>query len=402
MNIDNSNKSQSGAYSNASLKEQLQYLKLKELILNYKSRKYGYEGKRKDQFKCDFTIELPNGEQWILFSAASLTSDRLKTKQWDAENIKKIDANIKKAYVVCPDSTKSRENILRYRNYIRSKQDISYVDDILFHSELINTIENDSLGKDLSGRKAAKKGLNFEDLLVKILESSQNMMLWKGNNLVAGFEYHIFVQIMNKLNLSASEIDHCEASNNIPNLPVYKYKDGSTKKGGRAKTDVVLNVYYVNGTDETFTFSCKSTTKPDITIFQFPPKYCVDILEITESDTEDLLVEYVNAGGPKNMPIEKAKLLEARLSSYLDEFNRWALHGTDKDGSKPIQRADYIITRYQKDENEEDEILIESIDECITNQYRLGNNHFGTAFKWTVTSKNKKGEIFPVLKIRIK
>ena len=106
-NIDNSNKSQGGSFSNSALDDQLYYLKSKKLITNYVARKYGYEGKRKGQFKCDFLVSFPNGDQWILFSAKSLTSDRLKTKQWDAENIKKIDKRVTKAYVVCPDSTNS-------------------------------------------------------------------------------------------------------------------------------------------------------------------------------------------------------------------------------------------------------------------------------------------------------
>ena len=76
-NVDNSNKSQAGSFSNSSLDEQLHYLKSKELITSYVAKKFGYEGKRKGQFKCDFVVEFPNGDEWILFSAASLTSDRL-------------------------------------------------------------------------------------------------------------------------------------------------------------------------------------------------------------------------------------------------------------------------------------------------------------------------------------
>ena len=397
-NVDNSNKSQSGSFSNSSLDEQLSYLKKKELITSYSPKKYGYEGKRKGQFKCDFVVNFPNGDVWILFSAASLTSDRLKTKQWDAENIKKINNKISKAFVVCPDSTKSIKNILRYREYIRSFQDVSFVDDILLHSELVSMIENYSLGTILSGSKAAKKGLNFEDLVVNILENEQNLKLWKGNKLAAGFQYHIFELIMNKLNLSPMNISSFEANNDIPNLPKYTYKDGTTKKGGMAKTDVMLTAHMIDGSTSIFTFSCKNTTKSDVTVFQFPPKYCVDVLDITEEDTEELLMDYVRAGGPTKMSKEKADLLTARLKPYISEFNRWVLHGIDNDGSCAFQRADYIITRYQKASGEK--LYIETIDECINAQYELGNTHFGTAFSWTVTKTSAKGERYPSLSIR--
>ena len=399
-NVDNSNKSQAGSLSNSSLDEQLGYLKANKLITDYHAKKFGYVGKRKSQFKCDFVVYLANGEKWILFSAASLTSDRLKTKQWDAENIKKIDNAISKAYVVCPDSTKSLDAIFRYREYIRLEQDVSFVDDILLHSELVSLIENYSLGTTLSGSKAAKKGLNFEDLLVRILKNGQNLERWKGNSLAAGFQYHIFRLVVDKLELLPAEVESLEASNVIPNLPKYTYKDGSTKRGGRSKTDVLLTVSFTDGNHEKYTFSCKNTTKADVTVFQFPPKYCVDVLGITENDTEELLLDYVKAGGPKKLDPAKAELLTARLAPYLYKFNRWVLHGIENDGSTAIQRADYIITRYQK--NTGDKFYIETIDECINAQYKLGNTHFGTAFSWTVTSKSEKGESFPALSIRYK
>ena len=234
--------------------------------------------------------------------------------------------------------------------------------------------------------------------IIKILKNKQNLMLWQGNKLAAGFHYHIFKLVTSKLELSPTLVESFEASNNISDLPRYVYKDGSTKKGGRAKTDVALTVHFSDGHTKTYTFSCKSTTKPDVTVFQFPPKYCVDILDISEPDTKTLLEEYVNAGGPSNMPLDRAQLLTKRLAPYLDKFNHWVLHGTERDGSSSIQRADYIITRYQKKSKEE--FYIETIDECIMSQYKLGKTHFGTAFKWTVTKKNTNGECFPALRIR--
>ena len=402
MNIDNSKKSKAGSFSNSSLKEQLEYLKEKNFILEYKAKKFGYPQKRKGQFKCDFQISLPNGEDWILFSPSSLTSDRLKTKQWDAEHIKIIDSNVKKAYIVCPDSTLSKNNIIRYREYIRKGQDISSIEDILFHSEFINLIENLNLGTTLAGSKAAKKGINFETLLVKIFEDKQNLSRWKGNELAVGFQYPIFIKVMDKLKLNPADVNAITAEDSIDNLPTYTYKDGSTKKGGSPKTDVCMTVEFCDGNTKNFTFSCKNSSKDTITVFQFPPKYCVDILGITEPDTEDLLNEYVKSGGPTSMSPDRAELLTKRLAPYVDQFNLWVLHGSDKDGSTSKQRADYIIVRIQKGENEE--IYVETIDECIQSQIALGKGHFGTAYGWTVTSSKEKSDgtisdRYPVMRI---
>ncbi len=404
MNVDNSNKSQAGSYSTSSLSNQLKYLQSKNLITNFNAVKYGYPGQRKGQFKCDFRVVLPNGDYWIVFSPTSLTSDRLKTKQWDAENIKAIDSNVKRAYVVCPDSTSSRTNVLRYRDYIRTGQDKSFIDDILFHSEFVTLIENLGLGSSLAGRKAAKKGTNFESLLVQIFEDDQNLLRWKGNILAAGFQYHIFEKVMDKLALDPTKVKSLHGDDDIPKLPTYYYKDGLKKPGGFPKTDVCLTVKFVDGSTKDYTFSCKNTSKADVTVFQFPPKYCVELLGITEPDTEQLLCEYVKSGGPTNMPADRASLLTLRLSAYANEFNRWVLHGSDKDGSTPKQRADYIITRYQK--NDSESIIVETIEECIQSQISQGKGDFGTAYGWTVTSSKKrkdgsKGEIYPAMRIKI-
>ena len=243
--------------------------------------------------------------------------------------------------------------------------------------------------------------MNFESLIVNILQNEQNLARWKGDILPAGFQYHVFEKIMGKLEINPSEVYSLHASNDIPNLPRFTYKDGSTKKGGSPKTDVVLKVEFADGKVTPYTFSCKTTTKKDITVFQFPPKFCVEVLGIIEPDVEQLLNEYTKAGGPEKFSDENTELLTKRLSAYADKFNRWALHGSELDGSTPEQRADYIIIRYQKKDG--DRIIVQTVDECIRDQIQRGRGRFGTAYGWTVTSKTyrKNGtyEQFPALRI---
>ncbi|MBS5931495.1 MAG: MspI family type II restriction endonuclease [Clostridiales bacterium] len=403
MNQDNSNKSQSGLFSNSSLEAQLKYLEMKKFIMSFTTMKYGYPDKRKDQFKCDYVITLPNDQKWILFSASSMTSDRLKTKQWDSFHIKSINPDVTKAFVLCPDIIANDQikygNIRRYREYIRQGQDISSIDDILLHSEFINLIENINLGSTLNGSRAAKKGLNFEALLKQILENKQNLLRWKGNNLAAGFSYPLFESIVNKVGLNSSQTKKLEADIKIPKLPTYIYKDGTTKRGGNAKTDLILIATFQDNTRHTYTFSCKSTTKKDITVHQFPPKYCIELLNIVETDTQQLLDDYISSGGPTKFDNSKSLLLEQRLKPYLLPFTKWALHGSNKDGSTALQRADYVIIRYQHDSIED--CYVETIDECIAYSQNLNKGNFGTIFGWTVTSKDNNGVNYPALRIYI-
>ncbi len=407
MNKDNSNKATAGSESKKSMKAQLDYLKTVGLIQEYKAKKYGYARKNQDQFKCDYCIVMENGEKWIVFTPASLSTDRVKTKQWDAFHIKKIDKKVTKAFIVCPDtivdrpSQKAYNDLKRYRGYILDGGWKTSVDDILLQSEFINMIENNNLGVKAAGKKSAKKGFNFEEQLKGIMSNKQNLERWKGNKLAAGWNYAIFSLVVEKLELKPNSVVSIEGDTDIDFLPTYTYKDGTTKKGGPPKTDLIIRVTYKKKKTDEFYISCKSSSKKTVGVHQFPPKYAVEILEMKEKESEKLLDDYVKAGGPKNFEKSKADLLERRLTSYRDALAIWALHGSDKDGSQKYQRADYIITRYMPAKGKKPFISIETIEECIRRQRNLNKGHFGTDFSWTVTSKDKDGKNFPSLRIQI-
>lgn len=411
MNKDNSNKAKAGSKSKEAMKAILEYLTTVGAIQDYKSQKYGYSGKKRNQFRCDYLLTLSNNRKWILYTPASLSTDRLKTKQWDAFHIKKIDSTVEKAYIVCPNTIVSRKtqkaylNMRRYNEYIQNGDWESAIDGILLQSELVEIIEDESLGTKVSGKRAAKKGLNFEIQLKGIMSNQQNLDRWKGDDLAAGWQYNIFLDVVSKLGINPSTVDSIYGDTDIAGLPNYTYKDGTTKKGGNPKTDLVVVVNFSDNTTKEYTFSCKSSYKKMVTVHQFPPKYAVEILNIKESDAQQLLEDYVKAGGPKvfeEKEPDKAKKLADRLLTYRDELSQWALRGSDKDGSDKRQRPDYIITRYiSNKEGDEPSITIETIDECIKRQREMKKGHFNTDFSWTITSKDKEGNRCPVLRINI-
>lgn len=389
-NIDNSHKAISGAQSKDALGKLLDQKQEEGVILSVRNRKFGYCGKRQNQFKCDYHLTFADGAEWILFSANSLTTDRLKTKQWDAYNIKHINGNIEKAYIICPDKN-NKQTVKRYRGYIRKDEDKSSIDDILFPNEFSKKIEEKVMSGSLNGERAAKNGFAFEKEVKMILENDKFLEKWKSNCADKEFSFLRFCKIMDKLGLKKDEVCWLSATTNIPELPKYKYKDGSEKKGGKPKTDVLLTVYQ----KKEFTFSCKNTTSDYVTVAEFPAKYCAEILE--DEKLENLLAEYEKLGGPKNMEKgnkQKFDLLSERMKPHLDFFHRWVLRGTEKHCSKIIQLADYIVFCKKK------EMKIETIDECIE-RVKKGKKkgNFGTIFQWTVTSRDEKGERHTRLKI---
>ncbi len=404
MKKENSDKAQSGIKSKKALEAALEYLKSVNLVVEYYPKKFGYAQKRKDQFNCDFVVKLSNNERGILFSPNSFSTDRLKTKQWDAEHIKIIDPTIKWAYIVFPDTTANKKSIVRYKEFILSGIDVSAIDNIFLQSEFISHIENTLLGNKLAGRKAAKAGNDFETLFARIMDNKYNLERWKGDKTSSGIHYPLFEKVVNFLSLYPKEVVSISADDNIPDLPTYVYKDGTTKPGGHPKTDVCLTVKFKKNRIEEYRFSCKNPSKNLVTVFQFPPKYCAEIMGITDMRFEQLLNEYVSSGGPTKFPEQKAKLLTSILKPYLDEFNLWCLHGSSKDKSTERQRADYILVR--KNTKNGPEIYLRSVENCIKEQNSIGKGHFGTAFSWSVTSSKEKKDgtktIYPAMRIYVK
>ncbi len=391
MGQENKDKRIAGLNAQKSLCSQIQYLKENGFIETFEEKKkYGHIGLRDDQFVCDFSVTFRNKETWILFSTTSLRTDRFKAKQWDSFNIKIIDPKIQKAFIICTDDDNEIEN---FCNNHASNKDLLYVDGILSQEGFFHLIDDKILGSVLNGRKAAKVGLNFQSLLGMILKNEQNLRKYQGSKKSIGILYNNFKIVLQKLlekdGNSQSDIKDISASTKIPDLPQYTYEDGTTKKGGKAKTDLLLSVKFKDQDLKKYTISCKNIQANKATVFEFPPKYCAEILSKAglskneKNKLELLLDKFLECGGPTLMSKEDAQQLENLLKPHLDFFQKWALRGTDKHYSNPDQLADYIVTR----KSGENEYFIETIEECIQ---RLTTKHFGTIFGWTVTKTDKK------------
>ena len=67
----------------------------------------GYPGYEYNQFYAPYYIEFNNGEGWLLFSVASIRTDRVNNQQWNAYHLKQICNNIKRAFLVIPSDLKN-------------------------------------------------------------------------------------------------------------------------------------------------------------------------------------------------------------------------------------------------------------------------------------------------------
>ena len=111
MAFSNAEKSRHGKSAQDSLSFILNRCKKLNYITDYAEEyrigKEGYTNEK--QFYAPFLIVFPDGTKWALYTTTSMRTDRIKGQQWDAVNLKEIDPQITKAYLVFPDGVPEKD-----------------------------------------------------------------------------------------------------------------------------------------------------------------------------------------------------------------------------------------------------------------------------------------------------
>lgn len=355
----------------------------------------------------------------IIESAASITSDRLQTKEWRIENIKKINPSIASAYLIIADtiknfehSTKSKEksyyrNVVNYSQYIKDGTWHSYIDDILFQSDFINQIEDTVLAEDGVGSSTAKKGLGYEHWIAAVLSYEDNLSILQGNlSIAGGWDYTTFKLIIDGLELGSdySSIKSISTTCDIPDLPIYKFKNssyGTEKKGGRPRTDVGIYITFDTGETKLYTVSCKNTNNATVTCFEWFPEHLCDVLDLPYS-TYTAIKNFQHYAGITNMSEEEQTVLQEEISPYVELINTFALTGNapgNPTNASELQIANYILARTNG------KVSFESMDKYISRCKDAGYGQVGTILGWTVASAKKrkdgtKPEPKPIFKMK--
>ncbi len=404
-NNDQSRKNNAGKTLRKTVEMILELLQNAQLIAGFKGKgtnqsnspHYGYPDMEK-QFRCDYVYTLLDGREILIHTETSYDNGRFKTKEWDSYHIKKIEKNIKKAFVIIPDTAPQtgEHSFSTIKDKMERKAITTYIDGVYNQTEFLHLLEDEILGTKLNGQKAAKKGFIFEMMLVCVLSLPQNIEKWKNpSSGIIGWKFDLFEKITDYLKLNPNQIEKLTADRNIASVPDYKYPDGTIKHGGKAKTDVELTVHTLNGCVQKYTISCKNTSQNMVHVNQFSSKYVVSLFDMQPADEiYELLELYRKDGGPgkfyDNHPTEYKKL-ELLLKPFVDDFEKWCLKGAAIDGSVPRQIAEYLVTCQTQKGKERYEII--DIDKYIVS-VRSGSTKktFGTVFSWTVTQKDKNGE----------
>lgn len=334
---------------------------------------YGYENHDKRQFKADMEITASDGTVYILYTTNSIRSDRVKGEQWDASNIKQIEARIEQAYLIVPDEDALKGNET-FRDKLRNGTMYSAIDDILTVDEFYES-EIAKYGARLEpGVRHDLEGRKFEELFSTIMGSQENLNRFNGVGTDIGYLYEVFITVMEALDCHPGTIKNILASTDIPKLP----------SGGSPKTDVALEVTFNDGISKVITFSLKDSSNKSVSVHQYSADSFASVLDPTNKRLRELLNEFQTAGSAKAMRDGTADELKSELAPYLHKLDKWVFSGYGPKDSTEIQCAQYLVTKSKG----KMDIRVHEIDlYCkILEENNNGRHGFGTIFSWTYAS----------------
>lgn len=388
MLFSNGEKSKHGNNAKMCIQELLESCKekkyIKDIIKEYHAGKQGFSNER--QFYAPYLIEFPDNDSWIIFSTTSMRTDRVKGQQWDACNLKEINPNISKSFLVYPDSVNTVEavNFEKQNKKYQKHEEYSTIDAIISQDRLYNLIEDKALAALSSGRIKDIQGRNFEDRIAGCLSNKDNFDKWKGNGrTLTGLYYPFFEIMLNSLKLPAADIKSISATTD-------KNIIGKLPSGGNPKTDILVEIHLLSGEKKTLTISCKRSGSKKVSVHEYSADSFVEVLDPSNEKLSCLLHEFQKNPSLSSFGEDNGVALTKELSLYKDTLAKWALAGIGGYGKPEVQWASHILTY----DNNANTIAFHSVDNYIKLLKAAGvRGNFGTLFSWTYPSKKRGSSI---------
>lgn len=357
------------------------------------------------QFYAAFMVQFENRERWILFSTTSCRGDRLKEQQWDADNLKKLDTSISKAYLVYPDRAEAKE-IAAFKSMsarYESHQDYSRVDAIVTQSELVALVRAhaDELkrpsAEELSeftpavepavamtatdvGRLLDFNGKQFERDVAMLLADPWNLQKWNAAGEVGrgGVNYGAFAKAMRLFGFDSGA---------VASVQTKLGKDlGTLPSGGPPKTDVLAIFSLRDGSEVRKTISCKRTSDSNVTAHQYKAETFALVLDPTDAELRRVLEVCQSVGcAQEQMSDADCDTMCARLAPHRRRLAEWVVEGTGGGGT-PDQLAKYLFSFDEKTEEFCACRTSDYVDALLNRKLRKRNGRvcgFGTPFSWT-------------------
>ncbi len=385
MSDSNAGKKQIGKDAQAALRGWLEQAKKAGYIKQfYEKFRNGYPNYDAKQFYAPFLVEFKDGNKWILYSTTSLR-DRVKETQWDAENIKKIDSTITKAYLVYPNGRpkKDRDSFVNFNKKIEGDSIYTSLDGAIPLATFMALIVKIGTDGKSKGFITCAKGNAFEERVAQSLKSEANLRVLKGNledSITSDVE--LLAKIFEKLGLDPTQIDSIDATSS-------KEVIGFLPCGGQPKTDVLANVHYVSGNTEVLTISCKNTGDNKVTVGQHKADDIASAIDPLNSRLKELLNKFQINGRLSDMTPTETEELKKELAPIMKTFCRFVIGGIKGPGDPVKQWAKYVMIC----RDDPDDFTFYTLDEYIDVLLSEPSENFGTPFSWTFASGERGNSI---------
>ena len=345
-------------------------------ISNYeKDYKIGMPGYTdQNQFKAPYRIEFSDYTEWIVFTTTSLR-ERIKEQYWDSFNLKQLNQQITRAYLVYPDSLDdSDRRLFEYKNTkIQNNGEFSSLDALVSQDGLFNRIEAYAIRTLTPNQQRDVKGNNFEKRVAATLKNPCNLDKWKTqDSMLEGLHYNLFTEIVDTFGLVPDHITSIDSTSD-------KTIIGLLPSGGPAKTDVLTTVTYDDGHVEYYTISCKRSSSTSVSVHQYSADSFANVLDANNTELRRVLNAFQTCGNKRDMLESDIQILETEIQPHILALCQWAIAGIGGEGNPDTQWANYILVY---DNNSESFTVHPSLSYCN----RLANDcirTFNTPFSWT-------------------
>ena len=372
-----------------------------------------------EQFYAPFMVQFSDRQRWLIYSTTSCRTDRIKGQQWDAENLKRLDASIEAAFLVHPDEIEreDEEQFVAQREKYSKGYELSYLDDIFSFSSVIELIQKKSddifraiaLHVEVEGKTDEEifresetqkerlaslsvaeigklwdfSGRSFEKQLAAVLEDRDLLKMWKADQPCKGCSrsYGYFSDTLRCFGLDPSQVSSIVATAEQKDI-------GLLPNGGQPKTDVLVRVKNRNGVETVYTISCKRTNSKWVSAHQYKADDFHQVLAPENGPLGLMLHAFQYAGSISAMG-DNSRALAEMMAPYAEKLTRWVLGGDGGAGDPITQHARFIATFRPSDNT----FSIHSVDDYTKLLMSRPLQNFMTPFHWTYASGQRQKSI---------
>jgi hypothetical protein len=375
----------------------------------------------KSQFLANFVIKTSDLKYIIVRSSNSFRSDRVKIPFYDLDGVLKhsnISNQIIASVFLVPDEEVKNTTFISTREKFKNKIYYSPATHFLLLSEFIQFLENYSYdivqkqkpdeelleeseqimnevreSASQRGSYFGVQGNKFEKEIETLLSDPSNLDKMRINRLPDDSTYKMILDGILKTNkIDINRLSSVRATNAVPLL----------KNGGNPKSDLIVNISLINGTEITETISLKNTTADWVSCHDYRSK---DFSRVMLCEGERLGVYFNHF---QEYPSQKDFVQYLKDDQTVEEFTELLLN------RKEIF-SEWVVTGAHDNENLIDpncqvsrfmlirhngELKFYSMKDFLKTIFKRENKTFGLPFQWTYPSKQRGKRI--QLKVSVK